>query len=134
MGGKAGQRIGFARPAFRTALPADHRARVEALRADAWFQKGEPLRAVDLYTQRENWLDNPQAIDANRQRLWAGLIVSDTQTLKNAAEVAYDPIARGWLSLAALANSTGQQGIGWGNGVIRWQENYHRSPRHRRTL
>ena len=110
------------------ALPADHRARVEALRGDAWFQKGEPLRAVDLYTQRENWLDSPQALDANRQRLWAGLIVSDTQTLKNASEIAYDPITRGWLSLAALANSTGQQGIGWGNGVIRWQETFINHP------
>jgi len=115
-------------PLSEQALPADHRARVEALRGDAWFQKGEPLRAVDLYTQRENWLDSPQAIDANRQRLWAGLIVSDTQTLKNASEVAYDPITRGWLSLAALANSTGQQGIGWGNGVIRWQETFINHP------
>ncbi|MDH3990438.1 MAG: penicillin-binding protein activator, partial [Gammaproteobacteria bacterium] len=115
-------------PLSEQALPADHRARVEALRGDAWFQKGEPLRAVDLYTQRENWLDSPQAIEANRQRLWAGLIVSDTQTLKNASEVAYDPITRGWLSLAALANSTGQQGIGWGNGVIRWQETFINHP------
>ena len=115
-------------PLSEQALPADHRARVEALRGDAWFQKGEPLRAVDLYTQRENWLDSPQAIDANRQRLWAGLIVSDTQTLKNASEIAYDPITRGWLSLAALANSTGQQGIGWGNGVIRWQETFINHP------
>ncbi len=115
-------------PLSEQALPADHRARIEALRADAWFQKGEPLRAVDLYTQRENWLDSPQALDANRQRLWAGLIVSDTQTLKNASEIAYDPITRGWLSLAALANSTGQQGIGWGNGVIRWQETFINHP------
>ena len=115
-------------PLSEQALPADHRARVEALRGDAWFQKGEPLRAVDLYTQRENWLDSPQALDANRQRLWAGLIVSDTQTLKNASEIAYDPITRGWLSLAALANSTGQQGIGWGNGVIRWQETFINHP------
>ena len=115
-------------PLSEQALPADHRARIEALRADAWFQKGEPLRAVDLYTQRENWLDSTQALDANRQRLWAGLIVSDTQTLKNASEIAYDPITRGWLSLAALANSTGQQGIGWGNGVIRWQETFINHP------
>ena len=126
--GRPDRALALLDPLSKQALPADHRVRVEALRADAWFQKGEPLRAVDLYTQRENWLDNPQAIDANRQRLWAGLIVSDTQTLKNASEVAFDPIARGWLSLAALANSTGQQGIGWGNGVIRWQETFINHP------
>lgn len=126
--GRPDRALDLLNPLSEQALPADHRARVEALRGDAWFQKGEPLRAVDLYTQRENWLDSPQAIEANRQRLWAGLIVSDTQTLKNASEVAYDPITRGWLSLAALANSTGQQGIGWGNGVIRWQETFINHP------
>ena len=38
------------------------------------------------------------------------------------------PHASCWLSLAALANSTGQQGIGWGNGVIRWQETFINHP------
>jgi outer membrane PBP1 activator LpoA protein len=122
--GRPDRALSLLDPLSQQVLPADHRARIEALRADAWFQKGEPLRAVDLFIQRENWLDNQRAIDANRQRLWAGLTVSDTQALKDSAAVAHDPIARGWLSLAALANSTGQQGIGWGNGVIRWQETY----------
>jgi outer membrane PBP1 activator LpoA protein len=115
-------------PLSRQALPADHRARVEALRADAWFQKSEPLRAVDLYVQRENWLDNPQAIDASRDRLWAGLQVIDPASLGEAATVAFDPVTRGWLTLAALATSTGQQGIGWSNGVVRWQESFPNHP------
>jgi outer membrane PBP1 activator LpoA protein len=110
-------------PLSRQPLPVRDRTRVEALRGDAWFQKGDPLRAVDLYIQRENWLDDPRAIDANRQRLWTGLSVSNVQELRDAAEITFDPVARGWLTLAALANSTGQQGIGWGNGLVRWQDN-----------
>jgi outer membrane PBP1 activator LpoA protein len=109
-------------PLSRQPLPANHRARVEALRADAWFQKGDPQRAVDLYMQRENWLDDQQSIDASRERLWEGLTVSNVKILRDAANVSFDPVVRGWLSLAALANSTGQQGIGWGNGLVRWQE------------
>jgi len=109
-------------PLSRQPLPIQHRTRVEALRADAWIQKGDPLRAVDLYIQRENWLDDQRSIDANRQRLWTGLSVSNVQDLRDAANVTFDPVIRGWLSLAALANSTGQQGIGWGNGLLRWQE------------
>jgi outer membrane PBP1 activator LpoA protein len=109
-------------PLSRQPLPVQHRTRVEALRGDAWFQKGEPLRAVDLYIQRENWLDDQRSIEANRQRLWSGLSVSNVQDLRDAAEVTFDPVVRGWLTLAALANSTGQQGIGWGNGLVRWQE------------
>jgi outer membrane PBP1 activator LpoA protein len=122
--GRPDRALSLLEPLSGQPLPAIHRARVEALRADAWFQKGEPLRAVDLYIQRENWLDDQRAIDTSRERLWAGLKLADTKALNDAAGVAFDPIARGWLSLAALANSTGQQGIGWGNGVIRWQENY----------
>jgi outer membrane PBP1 activator LpoA protein len=111
-------------PLSRQPLPVQHRVRVEALKADAWIQKGDPLRAVDLYIQRENWLDDQRSIDANRQRLWTGLNASNVQDLRDAANVTFDPVIQGWLSLAALANSTGQQGIGWGNGLVRWQESY----------
>lgn len=115
-------------PLSRQPLPIQHRTRVEALRADASFQKGNPLRAVDLYIQRENWLDDQRSIEANRRRLWTGLSVSNVQDLRDAANITFDPVIRGWLSLAALANSTGQQGIGWGNGLLRWQESYLNHP------
>lgn len=104
------------------ALPLKHRLRVEALRADSWFQKDEPLRAVQLYLQREQWLDRSQEILDNRQRLWAGLLVSNVRTLRSASNIASDATSRGWLGLGALAVSTGQQGIGWSNGLVRWQE------------
>ena len=116
--------LGLLDPLSRQPMPVQHRTRVEALRADAWFQKGDPLRAVDLYIQRENWLDSQQSIEANRRRLWAGLSVSNVLDLRNGAEITFDPVVRGWLTLAALANTTGQQGIGWGNGLVRWQETF----------
>lgn len=103
-------------------LPLKHRLRVESLRADAWFQKNEPLRAIQLYMQREQWLDSHQEMSDNRQRLWAGLLVSNIHSLRNASGIASDPTSRAWLTLGALAVSTGKQGIGWSNGVVRWQE------------
>ncbi len=106
----------------RESLPPELRLRVEALRADAWFQLGEPTRAVELLMQRENWLDNRQSIQRNRERLWNGLMVSDPHRLRGAAEMATDPTVRGWLTLGSLATATGQQGIGWSNGVVRWRE------------
>lgn len=126
--GRPGRALSLLDPLSRQPLPAQHRVRVEALRADAWFQKGDPARAVDLYIQRENWLDSERAVQASRQRLWAGLLTMDTRTLSDAANITFDEVTRGWLSLAALANSTGQQGIGWGNGVVRWQETYRDHP------
>ncbi len=106
----------------RQSLPPDLRLRVEALRADAWFQLQDPARAVELLMQRESWLRDRQSIDQNRERLWRGLVVSDPQVLRSAAETATDPTVSGWLTLGALAAATGQQGIGWSNGVARWRE------------
>jgi outer membrane PBP1 activator LpoA protein len=106
----------------RQSLPPDLRLRAEALRADAWFQLQDPTRAIELLNQREGWLDDQQSIERNRQRLWQGLLVSDPLVLRGAAEIATDPTLRGWLTLGSLATATGQQGIGWSNGVVRWRE------------
>ncbi|MCK5326215.1 MAG: penicillin-binding protein activator [Woeseiaceae bacterium] len=105
----------------RQSLPPSQRLRVEALRADTWFQLGDPTRAIELMLQRESWLDDRRSIERNRERLWQGLLVSDPHVLRAAAEMATDPVVRGWLTLGSLATATGQQGIGWGNGIVRWR-------------
>ena len=109
-------------------LPQRHRLRAEALRADAYFQKDEPSRAVQLYIQRETWMDSNRERQRNRQRLWAGLNVSNAPTMRSEAETAVDPVVRGWLTIGALAAATGQQGIGWSNGVVRWRDEHPGHP------
>ncbi len=115
-------------PLSRESLPLDHRLRVEALRADARFQVREPARAVELLIQREIWLDEGPLIKRNRQRIWSGLLVSNPQVLREAGERATNPVVRGWLSLGSLATTTGQQGIGWSNGIVRWRERHPGHP------
>jgi hypothetical protein len=122
--GKPDEALNLLDPLSRMPLPVAERARVEALRADAWFQKDNPAHAVQLFIQRESWLDGRRNIAENRRRLWAGLLVSDPQVLRSAATQSTDPQVEGWLSLGALATSTGQQGIGWSNGVIRWRDSH----------
>ena len=126
--GQPDSALNLLEPLSRQPLPQNHRARVEALRADAYFQKNEPVRAIELYLQRENWLDDDMSVRQNRQRLWAGIKVSDSQVLRDAAEFSYDREILGWLALGLLANSTGEQGIGWSNGVAQWQETYRDHP------
>ncbi len=109
-------------PMSRTSLAQRDRLRVEALRADAWIQKGDPARSVELMTQRESWLNSRGSIERNRDRLWQGLLYSDPQVLREAAEASTDETTRGWLTLGSLATSTGQQGIGWSNGIARWRD------------
>jgi len=120
--GDADAALSLLEPLSRQSLPLDHRLRVEALRADAWVQKGDPARAVELMMQRENWLSGSREIQQNRRRLWRGLVVGSPLELRAAAELAVDPVVRGWLTLGSLAASTGQQGIGWSNGIVRWRD------------
>jgi len=108
----------------REPLSRDRRLRVDALRADAWVQKQDPARAVELMTQRESMLSERRSIEENRWHLWQALLLSDPQDLRAGSEVTLDENTRAWLSLASLAASTGQQGIGWTNGAVRWRETH----------
>ncbi len=126
--GRPDDALNLLEPLLRQPLPADQRLRAEALQADAWFQKGDPLRALALYRQRGDGLPPGEAQRDNRERLWAGLLVSRPRVLRAAAAEVDDPWLDGWLRLGALATSTGRQGIGWGNGVRRWLDSYPEHP------
>lgn len=120
--GAADEALSILEPMSRQSLPLKNRLRVEALRADAWIQKQDPARAVELMTQREAWLDDRRSIEQNRWRLWQGLLVSEPQALRSSVELTLDAQVRAWLMLGSLAASTGQQGIGWINGAVRWRD------------
>lgn len=125
--GNADSALEILDPISREPLSRRDRVRVEALRADAWIQKQDPTRAIELMTQREAWLDDRRSLEDNRWHLWQGLLTCDPQVLRSAADAATDREVRAWLSLSALAASTGRQGIGWVNGAVRWRQ---ANPRH----
>jgi outer membrane PBP1 activator LpoA protein len=112
----------------REPLTRNRRLRVDALRADAWIQKQDPARAVELMSQRESLLSSRRDIEENRWHLWQALLVSDPQDLRAGAELTLDEETRGWLSLGSLATSTGQQGIAWVNGAVRWRDSHRGHP------
>ena len=126
--GKPDDALSILQPMSRESLTQNRRLRVEALRADAWIQKRDPARAIELMTQRETLLTDRRSIEQNRWRLWQGLLVSEPQVLRAGADLALDDDVKGWLSLGSLAVSTGQQGIGWANGAVRWRESYSGHP------
>ena len=119
--GEADEALALLEPMSRRSLSQRDRLRVEALRADTWIQKQDPTRAIELMTQRESWLDDRRSVEQNRARLWQGLLVSSPTVLRTEAGMATDPVVRGWLTIGSLAASTGQQGVGWSNGLVRWR-------------
>lgn len=120
--GDADAALSLLEPLSRAPLTRRDRLRVEVLRADAWIQKQDPARAIELLMQRETWIEDRRGIEQNRMRLWQGLLVSSPTVLRNAAERSNDPTVRGWLTIGSVAASTGRQGVGWSNGVMRWRD------------
>lgn len=120
--GEADAALNLLEPLSRQPLAQRDRLRVEVLRADAWIQKQDPTRAIELMTQRESWLNDRRDIEQNRARLWQGLLVSSPTNLRNAAGSNTDPLVHGWLTIGSIAASTGQQGVGWSNGLVRWRD------------
>ena len=83
--GQPDSALSLLEPMSQLALPTAYRVRIEALRADAWFQKQDPAHAIRLLSQREAWLDSDRSVLQNRKRLWEGLLVSDLETLRTAS-------------------------------------------------
>ena len=110
------------------AMSNSDRLRVQARRADAWFAMEEPARGIELLTLRETWLDSSDAIERNRLRLWQGLLSTHPAVLREAGSNSRDEDIRAWLTLGSLAVTTGQQGIGWSNGIVRWRERHASHP------
>lgn len=126
--GRPDAALDILRPLAAEPLTTDRRIRIDTLRGDAWFQKADPVRAVNLYLQLEQSLTNQVLIQGVRQRLWAGLLVSNPQIMRASSQFASSDIIRGWLTLGSLAVSTGQQGIGWNSGLANWQNEYPGHP------
>ena len=126
--GDADDALEILEPLSRASLSRNRRLRVEALRADAWIQKQDPARAVELMTRRESMLSGRRNIEENRMHLWQALLVSDPRVLRASAELSLDEETKAWLSLGSLAASTGQQGIGWVNGAVRWRDSHFGHP------
>ncbi len=69
--GAADEALGILEPMSRQPLSDRDRLRVEALRADAWIQKQDPKRAVQLMMQREAWISDRHGIELEPQALVA---------------------------------------------------------------
>jgi len=126
--GRPDEALDILRPMASRPMSTARRIRVDSLRGDAWFQKNDPVRAVNIYLQLEQSLIDEDQIQAVRERLWAGLLVSNPQAMRASAQFTSSAVIRGWLSLGALAAATGRQGIGWSNGLAAWRRSHPEHP------
>lgn len=98
-------------------------AKVEALRARAQFRNGDPVAAVHTLTLRERYLGaDPEAVERNRDMIWAGLTATPLPSDAPSRFAALDPLTRGWLELAWDI----QQGDR--SAILDWERKYPAHP------
>ena len=77
-------------------------ARMEQLRASAYFILGDVVSAVRTLVARERLLSSAGAIADNREQIWGGLISTPFSPSTFDRIPAEDPMTRGWLELARV--------------------------------
>ncbi|THD02068.1 hypothetical protein B1810_16425 [Panacagrimonas perspica] len=77
-------------------------ARMEQLRAAAYFMSGDVVSGVRTLVARERLLSSATSIADNREQIWNGLVSTPFSPGALAGVSAEEPMTRGWLDLARV--------------------------------
>jgi outer membrane PBP1 activator LpoA protein len=103
-------------------LAEDAQIEAGAVRGQALFRLGRPVDAVRALVEREVWLDDAAAILANQRMIWDGF---RRVALTASPPPTGDALIDGWLALAPLAASTGDE---LRRALLGWRQTYTTHP------
>ena len=85
------------------------------IRGQALFALGQPVAATAALVLRENFLGDAAVVNENRGLIWSGLTGPRLGLIPQRALRSADPMTRGWIELAQLANhnATVQEFYAW---------------------
>ncbi len=96
--------------------------------AEATLASGLNLEAIQTYLQLEDLIEEPIEAQENREALWAALIQTNSQDLYQWSARTQDPILKGWMELAYIANTTPVQGGELDRQLDAWAQAYPEHP------
>jgi len=96
--------------------------------AEATLASGLNLEAIQTYLQLEDLIDDPIEAQENREALWAALLQTNSQDLYQWSARTQDPILKGWMELAYIANTTPVQGGELDRQLDAWAQAYPEHP------
>jgi len=104
------------------------RARILAVRADAYGITGQPGRALSIRIEREELLADDAAIDANHEAIWSLLQGLPADRLRELGERENAPVLNGWaqLALAVQRARLGQKPVP--AALDAWRDDYSGHP------
>lgn len=115
-------------PALDPEMPAEQRARLLAIRADAYGLTGRPGRAVLARLRRAELLTETEAVERNHEAIWSLLQSVPIDRLERLARVDDAPVLRGWVELARTVRSArlGERPVP--EALTAWQDRFRDHP------
>ncbi len=119
-------------PVITSQTPEDLRARILAIRADAYGVTGQPLRGVRARIARADLLTDPNERRRNNDAIWNLLLSLPNDRLqKLAARDELDPVLRGWIELARQVRKGRLGQVGITQAVDDWRQRFPDHPAQR---
>jgi outer membrane PBP1 activator LpoA protein len=121
-------------PPIEAGMDDELRARILAVRADAYGVTGQPGRALAIRIDREDLLTDDGAIDANHEAIWTLLQGLPADRLRELGEREDSPVLNGWaeLALAVQRARMGERPVP--EVLAGWREDYSGHPADRRFV
>ncbi len=104
------------------------RARILAVRADAYAMTGRPGRALADRIRRERLLDPRTAVAANHAAIWSVLRGLPAARLEELAATGAAPVLRGWAELAIAARRARSGDVAVETSLAEWRERFPDHP------
>ncbi len=98
------------------------------LRGKSAFLAGRPAEGVRAYVEREHWLEDPAAIRASRQELYAKLTAAAEHGNPMTPPPKADPVVAGWLALGPVAVELARNPMHASSDVNAWRQKYPQHP------
>lgn len=114
--------------ALPTSIPEELRPEVLAVRAQAQFQLGHPVAAIDTLRQRARSLSGPDAHLANQHLIWRGLVQTSEELPPDSALDGIESQTRGWIELARIGRTAWQEPYRFADRIHAWEQKHPDHP------
>lgn len=115
-------------PVVPTDVPVELQIQISSTRAQAYEMAGNALESVRERIRLENLLSDPTALHDNHRAIWAALATLSVTALDQLRLTPPPDVLSGWMELAVIAKTTGQDAAALQKQIDGWTQRYPQHP------